>query len=113
MKKLVLIIFFSILIVVNASNWKNTGNIGFSLTQAARNKMWAGGEQNSITSIATMNNSFVYDSEKLNFKNNLQLQFGRSSTPNIANPPYHIVTEAVDKIYFNSTLTITFNYSLF
>ena len=108
MKKLFLIIFAGIFLLINASNWKNTGSIGFSLTQTAVNQMWAGGEQDSITGISTLDTVAIYDSKSINFKNSLQLQFGRSSTPNLDNPPYHIVTEVADKIYFNSTLMYKF-----
>ena len=108
MKRTFLLLGLIAMVMPFAAKWENSGNIGFSLTQTAVNNMWAGGEQDSITGIATIDNNFVYESDKLNFKNNLQLQFGRSSTPNASNPPYHIVTEAADKIYFSSTLMYKF-----
>lgn len=94
--------------IISAEGWKNTGSIGFSFTQTAVNKNWAGGEQNSITYIWSLNHESIKDTKKMNWTNKLQLQFGRSETPDPVNSELHIITEAADQISLNSTVMYKF-----
>ncbi|MCK4642685.1 DUF3078 domain-containing protein [bacterium] len=91
-----------------SEEWKNTGSIGFSFTQTAVNKNWSGGEKSSITYIWTLNHETIRDTEKFNWANKLQLQFGRSEAPNPDDPNFQIITEAADKISFTSTAMYKF-----
>ncbi|MFN3403267.1 MAG: DUF3078 domain-containing protein [Cytophagaceae bacterium] len=58
------------------SNWKRKAETGVNINQASFSKNWNAGGVNSLALGSFFNGRAFYDSEKISFDNDLQLQYG-------------------------------------